>query len=130
MNAATSPEGARLQATESGGVWAVRLKPYEDLTTSLCAFGAEMGLRRISVLGCVGSLMHATLQGANGEVRYTEGPGVEIVTASGWLDVEQPATSALTLTVADRQGALHAGRPAPGGNPVCVTVELIIQEWK
>jgi predicted DNA-binding protein with PD1-like motif len=121
---------ARLAVTEPGGVWTVRLKPFEDVTNSLCAFGIENGLRRIAVLGCVGSLMHATLRGASGQVRYTEGPGVEIVAASGWLDVEQPASSALTLTVADRQGALHAGRPAPGGNPVCVTVELIVQEWR
>jgi uncharacterized protein len=123
-------QSTRLQATESGGVWAIRLKPYEDVTTSLCAFGAEQGVRRLAVIGCVGSLMHATLQGANGEVRHVEGPGVEIVAASGWLDVELPASSALTLTVADRQGALNAGRPAPGGNPVCVTVEMIVQEWR
>lgn len=114
----------------AGGTWVVRLKPYEDLVTSLMAFCAENNIRRLNVVGCVGSLMQATVVGADSQLMHVGGPGVEIVTLSGWLDRERPAQGALQLTVADRQGAVYTGNAAPGGNPVCVTAELVVQEWR
>jgi predicted DNA-binding protein with PD1-like motif len=119
----------RLQPAHGGGAWVLRLKPYEDLVTALCNFCADQGVRRVAVLGCVGSLMHATLLGPERRVRRVEGPGIEIVTAAGWVDREHPGLGTLTLTVADREGSVSAGRAAAGGNPVCVTVELMVQEW-
>lgn len=118
-----------LTPSSSGAVWVVRLKPYEDVVTSLRAFAAEKGVDRLAVLGCVGSLMHATLLGTQRHVRQVQGPGVEIVAAAGWVDVQRIEESTLTLTVADRQGTLFGGRAAAAGNPVCVTAELVVQDW-
>ncbi|MBA3771548.1 MAG: DNA-binding protein [Ramlibacter sp.] len=126
-------EGApsmRLTPAQPGAVWVARLRPYEDLVASLHAFCIDNGLRRIHVLGCVGSLMHGTVLRPDGTTIRIEGPGVEILSAAGWLDAENPEQSFLALTLGDRAGGVQAGQAAQSGNPVCVTAELMLQEWQ
>lgn len=118
-----------LTSAANGSAWILRLRPHTDIVTSIAEFGSQHGLRRVAVLGCVGSLMKATLLSIDRSSKTIEGPGLEVVSISGWVDVARPDVSPLTLTVADREGAVSAGRPLAGGAPVCVTAEVIVQDW-
>ena len=114
-----------------GRAWVLRFKPDEDLVSGLLQFAVEQGATRLQMIGAVGSLMHATLVSTEGRTVQIDGPGIEIIGLSGWIDPSQPEgarAAGLRMVVADTRGQVHSGRPAPGGNPICVTIELFVQD--
>ncbi len=120
----------QLEHAHVGHAWVIRLKPDEDLVDGLVAVCHAQRIRRASIVGGLGSLMHGCLaQGEHARV-HIAGPGVEILAITGWIDAMQPKTSTLHLTLGDRHGKVTMGRAVKGCNPVCVTAEIILQEWK
>jgi len=124
-------DDSRAEADPDGRAWVVRFKPDEDLVGGLLQFALEQGVAKLKLIGSVGSLMRATLVSTEGQTVQIDGPGIEIIGLSGWVDTSQPAgaqADGLRMVVADTLGQVHSGRPAPGGNPICVTIELFVQD--
>jgi uncharacterized protein len=119
-----------LEHAPMGDAWVIRLKPDEDLVDGLVAVCHAQHIQRASIVGGLGSLMHGCLaQGQLAKV-HIDGPGVEILAITGWIDAMQPKASTLHLTLGDRHGNVTMGLAVKGCNPVCVTAEIILQEWK
>lgn len=120
-----------IDISSKGRAWVLRFKPDEDLIGGLLEFAVEQGATRLRMIGAVGSLMHATLVSTEGRTIRVDGPGVEIIGLSGQIDTRQPdgaKAAGLRMVVADTHGQVHSGCPAPGGNPICVTIELFVQD--
>lgn len=122
---------ADTHTASQGRAWVLRFKPDEDLVDGLLEFAVEQGATRLQVIGAVGSLMQAEFLSVEGRTLRVEGPGIEIIGLSGQIDtrrIEGSQTAGLRMVVADTQGQVHSGRPASGANPICVTIELFVQE--
>jgi uncharacterized protein len=128
--AAEQPKAPALEHAPMGDAWVIRLKPHEDLVDGLVAVCHAQHIHRASIVGGLGSLMHGCVsQGALDKV-HIDGPGVEILAITGWIDAMQPKASTLHVTLGDRHGQVTMGRAVKGHNPVCITAEIILQEWK
>ena len=122
---------ADIDSSSKDRAWVLRFKPDEDLVGGLLEFASEQGAPRLKMIGAVGSLMRATLLSADGNTVCVDGPGIEIIGLSGQIDARQPdgaQTAGLRMVVADTKGQVHSGQPTPGGNPICVTIELFVQD--
>ena len=125
----TPQRSVTIQAAATGSTWMVRLKPYEDLVDGLVALCHAQKIHRATVVAGLGSLMYGNVVQGDIACAQIEGPGVEILAVSGWIDIMHPQDSVLQLTLGDRNGKVTVGRAVKGRNPVCVTVELVLQEW-
>lgn len=115
-----------LEQGRLGRIAVIRLKPNQDLVEGVEAAAAEQGIRDAVVRTAVGSLVDAALAyGAAGR-REVPGPGVEILTLSGGL---REGLADLRGTVSDSGAQVHGGRFIKGANPICITLELVLQEW-
>jgi predicted DNA-binding protein with PD1-like motif len=105
-------------------IYALRLKPGQDLRAELEAFTKSNGLRAAYIITCVGSLNHATLRLAN-QTDSTQFAGkLEIVSLVGTLSPDGPH---LHLSVSDSTGKTSGGHLV-AGCPVYTTAEIIIGE--
>ncbi len=117
-----------------GRVAAIRLRPNEDLVEGVEVVCAEHGVAHAVVRSGVGSLVDAELGYGRGEgaggVRV-EGPGVEILTLAGEVrpDGDGRPRAELRGTISDPDGRVYGGAFVRGGNPICITLELVLQEW-
>jgi uncharacterized protein len=117
-----------------GRTLVARIKPNEDLVESIRDLCREYHVTNAVIRGGVGSLVNgAVLFGADNERRRSiHGPAVEILSMSGEVRSDE-ASGEYSVNVhgvlGDPNGHVFAGRFAPGGNLVCVTVELVLQEW-
>jgi|SRR3954454_1487452 predicted DNA-binding protein with PD1-like motif len=114
----------------TGRVASVRLGPNEDLVEALDQAAAQLGFRRALVRSGLGSLIDATFVGAEGRPRRIDGPAVEILSLSGEISVEEDGIEPAGISgiVGDPTGAVWAGRFARGLNPVCITIEAVLEE--
>ena len=112
----------------TGRIATVRLAPNEDLVAGLDQAAAQLGFRRALVRSGLGSLTDAALQGANGAARLISGPAIELLTISGEISLGDGPSAGLSGLVGDTDGAVWSGRFLPGQNPVCVTVEVVLEE--
>jgi len=107
-----------------------RLRPNLDMVEGIEAACAEHGLRHAQVRSAVGSLVDATLAFGGGQ-RTVAGPGVEILTLVG--EVRPGADGApvadLRGTVGAPDASIHGGRFLRGANAICITLELVLEEW-
>jgi uncharacterized protein len=113
-----------------GRIAVVRIRPNEDLVTAVEAACREHGLAHAIVRSAVGSLIDAELE-TGGRTLEIAGPGIEILTLAGevrskWTGEPQ---ADLRGTIADGSARVYGGRFARGANPVCITIELVLQEW-
>lgn len=121
--------GTILAQTESARstrqtIYALRLKPGQDLRVELERFAKLRGIRAGYIITCVGSLNHATLRLANqSESSRFEGK-LEIVSLVGTL---APAGPHLHLSVSDNTGKTIGGHLV-AGCPIYTTAEIIIGE--
>ena len=110
----------------------MRLGPNEDLIEGLDQAAAQLGFRRALVRSGLGSLTDAAFHGPAGQARHIAGPAIEILTLSGEiaLDGAQEGGPAVGVSgmVGDTGGAVWSGRFVAGQNPVCVTVEAVLEE--
>ncbi len=117
-----------------GRLAVMRLRPNADLTEAVEAACAEQGLTHGQIRSCVGSLTDAVLtHGAadDGAQTRVTGPGLEIALLGGEVrpDANGQPRAVLRGLVADAEGRAVGGRFLRGANPICITVELVIQEW-
>lgn len=117
---------ATLQPGRLGRIAVIRLKPNQDLIAGVEAAAAAAGIRDAVVRTAVGSLVDAALgYGADRRIDVA-GPGVEILTLSGGLT---DGVADLRGTISDSGARVYGGRFLKGGNPICITLELVLQEW-
>lgn len=102
----------------------VRLGAGADLVEGIERLAAAEGYRHALVRGGPGSLMHACLE-AGGPPIEAPGPAAEILVMVGEI---ADGRAALHGAVGDPDGRVYAGRFVRGRNPVCITVELMIEE--
>jgi uncharacterized protein len=104
-----------------GRVATVRIGPNEDLVAGLEAAAAQLGFVRALVRSGLGSLIDVAFErGAR-----QEGPGFEIACLYGELG---PDGAGVSGVVGDPAGHVTAGRFLRGANPVCVTIEAVLEE--
>lgn len=123
-------EPAQFEAGNLGRIAVVRIRPNEDLVTAVETAAKEYGLQQAIVRSAVGSLVDAVLEAGEKTVEVP-GPGIEILTLGGELrtgpDGEPQAN--LSGTIADGKAQVYGGRFRRGANPICITLELVLQEW-
>ncbi len=120
-----------VEAGQLGRIAVVRIKPNEDLCRAVAAAALAEGFRCALVRGAVGSLLDAAI-GYGAEKRLDiPGPGVEILTLSGEVrpDAAGEVQALLTGTISDSDARVYGGRFLPDANPICITLELVLQEW-
>lgn len=105
-------------------VYALRLKPGQDLRVELEKFATTMGLRAGYIITCVGSLNHATLRLANQNASNRFEGKLEIVSLVGTLAPDGPH---LHLAVSDNTGKTIGGHLVEGC-PIYTTAEILIGE--
>ena len=119
-------ENVTLEKGRLGRVAIVRLKPNEDLVGGVEAAAAAEGFRHAVVRTAVGSLVDAVLgYGETGRAEVA-GPGIEILTLAGEV---REGKADLRGTISDRDARVYGGRFLAGENPICITLELVLQEW-
>lgn len=123
-------EAATFEEGQLGRIAVVRLRPNEDLVTAIEAACVEHGLRHAIVRSAVGSLVDAVLKVGEKTITVT-GPGIEILTLSGEIrsGAGGDVIADLRGTLADGKAKVYGGGFAKGGNPICITLELVLQEW-
>lgn len=125
---------AAVEAGHYGRMLVIRLKPNEDLVEAVEAAARELRVGRAVVRSAVGSLVDAALgygQGDSKSVTTIEGPGIEILTLSGEIrpDADGRPRASLRGTVSDSDAKVYGGLFLRGANPICITLELVLQEW-
>ncbi|KAK3597399.1 hypothetical protein CHS0354_040126 [Potamilus streckersoni] len=101
--------------------YALRLKPGEELRTSLLKFVTEKGLTAAFVVSCVGSVTMATLRMANStSVQTLDGP-FEIVSLVGTLS----GGGHLHASLSDKNGTVVGGHVV-GDFLIYTTAEVVI----
>lgn len=121
-------------AVESGSMGRVayaRISPNEDLVQGVEKFCLAEGFRHAFVRGALGSLVDACL--ATRDQRYVQlrGPAIEIVSLAGEVRPRPDGSleAALTGVVADTEGNVYGGPFVAGANPICMTLEVTLEEW-
>lgn len=105
-------------------VYAIRLKPKQDLKRELLNFCHSHGLQAASLLTCVGSLENARLRLANAsESKNFQGP-FEIVSLTGTLG---PDGAHLHISIADKNGGVLGGHLLDG-SLIFTTAEVTLIE--
>lgn len=113
-----------------GRIAVVRIRPNEDLVTAVEAACREHRLAQAIVRTAVGSLVDCVLEAGERTVEIV-GPGIEILTLTGEVRSERGGNPEADLrgAIADGQARVYGGRFKRNANPVCITVELVLQEW-
>jgi predicted DNA-binding protein with PD1-like motif len=123
-------DAARFEEGHLGRIAVVRLRPNEDLVGAVEAACREHRLRHAIVRSAVGSLVDAVLE-AGGLAQEVPGPGIEILTLAGEVRSDDAGLPRADLrgTIADGKARVYGGRFRRGANPICITLELVLQEW-
>lgn len=114
-----------------GRVIVVRLRPNIDLTKGIERACAEAGIAEAVLRGAIGSVNHAVLDAASGRSVTVDAPGLEILSLKGSLAPGPGGVPRATLAgcLVDEAGTVHAGTFRRGANLVCVTAEVVVEEW-
>jgi predicted DNA-binding protein with PD1-like motif len=114
-----------------GRVAYARIAPNEDLVHAVEKLCLAEGFRNAFVRGALGSLVDASLETAAGGVQQIRGPAVEIVSIAGEVRAQDDGSLCARLSgvVADTDGKVYGGPFVPGGNPICMTFEITLEEW-
>lgn len=120
----------RILEINTGRVASVRVAPNEDLVEALEQAAAHLGFKRALVRSGLGSLIDATFVGAEGKQHRIAGPAVELLSLSGEISLEEGGVepAGVSGVVGDPTGAVWAGRFVRGLNPVCITIEAVLEE--
>lgn len=122
---------ARVESGQMGRVAYARIGPNEDLVQGLEKLCLAEGFENAFVRGALGSLVDACLDRADGQYLSVRGPAVEIVSLAGEVrsTPDGEIVAALSGVVADPQGQVYGGRFVAGCNTVCMTFEVMLEEW-
>ena len=105
-------------------VYALRLRPGQDLKKELDAFAREHHLQAAFIVTCVGSLRQMNIRPANQQVPLMSKQKLEIVSLVGTLS---PDGSHLHISLSDSTGATIGGHLLEG-NEIYTTAEIVIGE--
>jgi len=121
---------SKLEEGRLGRICVVRLKPNQDLTEGVEAACQDQGLNRAVIRTGIGSLNDAHFD-SGGRIVSVSGPGLEILTLTGEIatDASGRPRAELAGAVCDSEGAVMGGRFRRGENIICITLELLLQEW-
>lgn len=116
---------------QMGRVAYARIAPNEDLVKGVEKLCLAEGFRNAFVRGALGSLIDGCMEKSDGKAQFIQGPAVEIVSLAGEVRSQPDGSvrAALTGVVADPSGKVYGGPFVAGGNPVCVTFEVTLEEW-
>ncbi len=106
--------------TANGNCLAIRLRPNQDLCTTLEQLCATRGIRRAAIRGGVASIIGAVFD----DGRVAEPFATEIFIRHG--DVT-PERAMIEIGLVNYLGELFEGRLLRGANPVLMTAELLLQ---
>lgn len=117
-----------------GRMLLARIRPNVDLVTGVERICAAHDLRYAVVRSAVGSLVDAALGYGEGDsmtLITVEGPGIEILTLGGEVRPDEDGKPMATLrgTISDSDASIYGGEFVRGGNPICITLEIALQEW-
>jgi uncharacterized protein len=134
MNDNDFTDAVSIQHGHYGRLLVARIKPNQDLATSLGELCKSNGFKSAVIRGVVGSLVEANLSRGHGEnrsVARVPGPGVEILSVYGEVRIATSSTPEVSITgvVAGTDGRIFAGRFLAAGNLSFITIEASIQEW-
>jgi len=117
--------GIELQNGRLGRVAVVRLRPNLDMVSGVEEAARQTGFSQAIVRSAVGSLVDACLEVGGRRAGY-EGPGVEILSLTGEVG---PRGAILRGTISTPTQTVHGGLFVRGENAICITLELVLQEW-
>ncbi|GAB4175800.1 MAG: DNA-binding protein [Thalassobaculales bacterium] len=121
---------ATIETGRPGRLLVVRLRPNLDLVTGVEDACRAHGIAHALVRSGVGSLVDAALGHGEGAVKQVAGPGIEILTLLGEVRPGPGGpTAMLSGTIGDAAAQIHGGVFLKGRNPVCITLELVLEEW-
>ena len=112
------------KTTQNMDVYALRLRPGQDLKKELDAFARENHLQAAFIMTCVGSLRQATIRPADQQQPLIYHQKLEIVSLVGTLS---PDGSHLHIALADSNGVTFGGHLLEG-NEIYTTAEIVIGE--
>ena len=120
----------RIETGRTGRMLYARVRPNEDLVTSIETLCFQHGFAHALVRGSLGSLTQATLETRTGAWIEVPGPAVELLTFMGEVrsDGGDPVAH-VHGTLTDPCGRILAGRLVPGRAPICITFEITLEEW-
>jgi predicted DNA-binding protein with PD1-like motif len=139
----TSP--ARQKSKQAGSTRTIvgRLFPKTDLIAGIKDICREHGIRNGAIVSCIGSLNFARFVWAlpdpfaklgfrYGEPEVLAGP-VEFIAAQGTIgtlkDNRDELAVHMHIVVTDSRGTTRCGHIQAEGNPVCCTMEIVIQAF-
>ncbi|MBL6430589.1 MAG: DUF296 domain-containing protein [Alphaproteobacteria bacterium] len=123
-------DGSEIETGTTGRIVYARVRPNEDLVhgirRSVCA-----RIGRCFIRGSLGSLNDACVSLSDETVQVLRGPAVEVVGLSGEVrsDADGNPVASVTGVLAEPSGRICGGRFVRGQNPVCVTFEIVLEEW-
>ena len=114
-----------------GRTISMRVAPNEDIAEVIEKACAAHGITHAAVRSGLGSLIDACLETGGESVVEIQGPAVELLTLLGEVrpDAQGQPRARLSGTVGDTSGGVFGGRFVSGRNRICVTAEVVFQEW-
>jgi uncharacterized protein len=115
----------------TGRIIYTRIAPNEDLVQTVEKLCNDLKMQTAVVRGSLGSLAQASLERSSGKTFEITGNAIELLTISGEVRVDSDGVPRANIhgTIADTEGHVFGGRFVRGRNPVCITVELVLEEW-
>ncbi|WP_029059585.1 PCC domain-containing protein [Stappia stellulata] len=122
---------ADIETGTTGRIIYARVRPNEDLVQGIEKICLQEGVSRCFVRGSLGSLNDACVSLSDETLQVLRGPAVEVVGMSGEVrpDADGNPVAAVTGVLAEPGGRICGGRFIRGQNPVCVTFEIVLEEW-
>jgi predicted DNA-binding protein with PD1-like motif len=138
----TAPIGETKQiSVQAAGVRAVvgRIYPKTDLIAGVKAICREHNIKNGAIVSCIGSLNYARFVWATpdplvkagfkyGESMVVAGP-IEFISAQGTIGTHKDKNDLsvhMHIVVTDDKGVTWSGHIQDEGNPVCLTIEIVI----
>lgn len=124
-------DGPEIETGTTGRIVYARVRPNEDLVQGIEKICLLEGIRRCFIRGSLGSLNDACVSLSDETVQVLRGPAVEVVGLSGEVrsDADGNPVASVTGVLAEPSGRICGGRFLRGQNPVCVTFEIVLEEW-
>lgn len=122
----------RVETGRTGRIAYARIGPNEDLVTGIEKMCVAERFEYAIIRGGLGSLTDAHLYTINGEQLTVEGPAIEILSLVGEVRMSADGSSlraTVSGVVADTDGYISGGEFVPGMNAVCITAEIVVEEW-
>lgn len=122
---------SNIESGKMGRISYARIGPNEDLVKAVEKLCLAAEFKNAFVRGALGSLVDASLEHQDGKISEIKGPAVEIVSIAGEVRLlgDGSLKADLTGVVADTEGNVSGGYFVAGANPICVTLEITLEEW-